>query len=576
MSRMSGAEIVVRALEDAGVPFAFGIPGAQNLELYDVLGRSAKIRPILVTDEQCASFMADGAWRASGRLCCVNLVPGAGLTHALSGIAEAFMDGVPLLVLSSGVRSDIGKAFQLHDIDQLGLARPVTKGQFHVTDGSQLYSTVRQACHLARTPPFGPVIVEIPANLFLFRHEAAIDDWREPATALPRPSSQQLDQALAMIAASKRPLLYLGVGSASAGTSLLQLAERLEAPVATTIQGKGIFPEGHALSLWCGFGPMAPPALRSIADESDLTIAIGCRFAEVGTGSYGLKPSGRLLHVDVDPGVFGRNYAADCTVAAEAGELVSALLRDLPQRPRDSGLRAAITAGHEQVRTEWAKTESAEAVSPPVLLGALQKVFGDRAVFVADSGNGLFEAMECLRLDHPRSFLAPVDFSCMGYAIPAAIGAALAAADRPVIALEGDGALLMTGLELLTARHFGVPIVVVVLRDRQLAQIAQFQEKAFVRRTLSDISDFDLGALCRALGMEHLLLARNGEVMRVLEMAKDTHSKGRPVVIESIMDEAFRTYFTRGVLRTNFGRLSWGDRLRFVARVVGRNVSSAL
>jgi acetolactate synthase-1/2/3 large subunit len=571
---MSGAEFVVRALEDEGVPFAFGIPGAQNLELYDVLSSSTKVRPILVTDEQSASFMADGACRVSGRLCCVNLVPGAGLTHALSGIAEAFMDGVPLLVVSSAVRSDIGKSFQLHDIDQLGLARPVTKGQFHVVDGSHLYSTLRQACYLARTPPFEPVIVEIPANLFLFRHESAIDAWQEPASTLPKPSAAQIDQALAMICASKRPLLYVGVGSAGAGASLVALAERLEAPVATTIQGKGIFPEGHPLSLWCGFGPMAPPALRSIADDRDLTVAIGCRFAEVGTGSYGLTPPGHLIHVDVDPGVFGRNYAADFAIAAEAGQVVRALLQRVPQRPWDDDLRAAIRAGHQRVQAEWAEFRSTEAVSPPVLLRHLQKIFGDRAAFVADSGNGLFEAMECLRLDHPRSFLAPVDFSCMGYAIPAAIGAALAAPDRPVIALEGDGALLMTGLELLTARHFGVPVIVVVLRDRQLAQIAQFQKRAFVRRTSSDISDFDLGALCRAIGLEHLLLARDNDAIRILEIAKDVHGKGRPIVVESIMDDSFRTYFTQGVLRTNFGRLPWGDRLRFVARVAGRKMSN--
>jgi acetolactate synthase-1/2/3 large subunit len=132
----------------------------------------------------------------------------------------------------------------------------------------------------------------------------------------------------------------------------------------------------------------------------------------------------------------------------------------------------------------------------------------------------------------------------------------------------------MTGLELLTARHFGVPVIVVVLRDRQLAQIAQFQKRAFVRRTSSDISDFDLGALCRAIGLEHLLLARDNDAIRILEIAKDVHGKGRPIVVESIMDDSFRTYFTQGVLRTNFGRLPWGDRLRFVARVAGRKMSN--
>lgn len=572
MGKLTGAEIVVRALEDEGIPFAFGIPGAQNLELYDVLGNSRKVRPILVTDEQCASFMADGAWRASGQLCCVNLVPGAGLTHALSGIAEAFMDGVPLLVLSSGVRSDIDKAFQLHDIDQLALARPVSKGQFHVSEGAQIYATLRSACHLARTPAFGPVIVEIPANLLVFRHKSAIATWRPPTLTPLRPSKEDLERVLSKISISRHPLLYLGVGCASAEADLVALAERLEAPVATTIQGKGVFPESHPLSLWCGFGPMAPPFVRSVTEDCDLTLAIGCRFAEVGTGSYGLHPPGALIHVDIDLSVFDRNYPAEVAVHAEARAFVSMLLERLPQRGVNNKVRSSIKQGHENIRREWSNAAHRDAVSPATLFSALQQTFGDRAVFVADSGNGLFEAMECLRLDHVRSFLGPVDFSCMGYAVPAAIGAAIAVPDRPVIAVEGDGALLMTGLELLTARHLEVAVVVVVLRDRRLAQIAQFQDTAYAHRTASEIADFDLGTLCRGMGIDHLMLARDVDVPAVLEKAKAIHHDKRPVVVESVMDDTHRTFFTRGVVRTNFGRLSWGDRFRFLTRAISRRL----
>ena len=172
MSKMTGGDIVVRALEDEKVGFTFGIPGTHNIELYDSLARSTSVRPILVTDEQSASFMADGVARASGQLAAVNVVPGAGLTHALSGIAEAYLDGVPMLVLACGIRRDTGRAFQLHDVDQLAIARPVTKAQLRAEQGSEIYATVRHACQIARSAPAGPVMVEIPAEHYFFRHDA--------------------------------------------------------------------------------------------------------------------------------------------------------------------------------------------------------------------------------------------------------------------------------------------------------------------------------------------------------------------------------------------------------------------
>jgi len=256
--KMTGADIVVRALEDEGIPFTFGIPGTHNIELYDSLALSTKVRPVLVTDEQSASFMADGVARSSGKLAVVNVVPGAGLTHALSGIAEAYLDGIPMLVLACGIRRDTGKAFQLHDVDQLAIARPVTKAQFPVEEGSELYATIRCASRIARAAPAGPVIVEVPAELYLFRQEATLNTGAEESPPqLPRP--EDLDRARSLLAACRRPLLYLGLGAAGAGADLVILAERLGAPVATTFQGKGVFPENHPLWLWCGFGAAAPP-----------------------------------------------------------------------------------------------------------------------------------------------------------------------------------------------------------------------------------------------------------------------------------------------------------------------------
>ena len=568
---MTGADIVVRALEDEGVGFTFGIPGTHNIELYDSLARSRSVRPVLVTDEQSASFMADGVARASGQLAAVNVVPGAGLTHALSGIAEAYLDGIPMLVLACGIRRDTGRAFQLHDVDQLAIARPVTKAQLRVEQGSEIYTTVRRACQIARLAPAGPVVVEIPAEHYLFRHDT---DLQVPDSqpAAPAVQGELVERARQWIEASHRPLLYLGLGAVEAGADLVALAERLNAPVATTISGKSVFDETHPLWLWCGFGAAAPSFVRKIAASCDLTLAIGCRFSEVGTGSYGMQPPGRLIHVDIDPSVLGRNYPADLPVVSDAASFVASLLPHLKARSVDESLRRDIRSGHEEVRHEWTTPDNSEGVYPPHLLATVQRLVGNDAIYATDSGNGTFLAMECLRLPRPRSFLAPVDYSCMGYAVPAALGAALACPDRPVICLAGDGAFLMTGLELLTARQLHLPVIVLVLRDRELAQIAQFQQIALGEKTCSDLPDYDLASICRGVGVEYLALRCNSNAEAILKQALTLTGSGRPVVVEVTIDYSQKTYFTRGVVRTTLGRLPWPDRLRFVLRALGRKL----
>ena len=571
--KMTGGDIVVRALEDEGIPFTFGIPGTHNIELYDSLARSSKVQPILVTDEQSASFMADAVSRSSGKLGVVNVVPGAGLTHALSGIAEAWLDGIPMLVLACGIRRDSGKSFQLHDVDQLAIARPVTKAQFLIREGAEIYRTVRKACQIARTAPAGPVIVEVPVDLYLFRHDIGIEPAPEPppsVTAKP----DEIDRAAAILNGSRRPLLYIGLGAAGAASDLVALAEKLESPVSTTFQGKGIFPENHPLWLWCGFGDAAPSFVRKIAAGCDATLAIGCRFSEVGTGSYGLQPPGQLIHVDIDPGVLSKNYAAALPITSDAAAFVSALLPRLQAKATGPKLRQEIEAGHAEVLAAWQPSGKNERVSPSLLLRTLQNILGANAIFTTDSGNGTFIAIECLRLQRPRSFLAPIDYSCMGYAVPSALGAAFACADRPVAALAGDGAFLMTGLELLTAAHNKLPVMVLVLRDRELAQISQFQQTAMGNKACSELPDYNLSAICRGLEVQHIALRHNSEIEAALNKARSITQSGKPVVVEVEIDYSEKTYFTRGVVKTNFGRLPWRDRMRLLLRAVTRRITA--
>jgi acetolactate synthase-1/2/3 large subunit len=571
--RLRGSDLVVRALEDAGARFTFGIPGTHNIELYDALDRSASVTPILVTDEQSASFMADAVSRTSDSIGVVNVVPGAGVTHCLSGVAEALMDNVPLLVLACGIRSDTGRAFQLHDIDQLALLRPITKAALRPASAAEIYPTVRRAVDLARTGTPGPVAVEIPAEYYLLVQDVPRIAYEpEPAHA-PETDAAGISAAAALLNGARRPLVYAGNGAAGAGPLLVQLAEALQAPVATTIQGKGVFPETRPLWAWNGLGASAPPFVRELGDQADVMLALGCRFSEVGTASYAFVPPTALVHVDINRAVFNRNFQARVAIESDAAAFLRALLPHIEHtRGRDDVARA-IAAGHRKVAEERRAHPSAARVTPAAFFETLQRL-APGAIYSADSGNGTFLAMEHLRLAEPRRFIAPVDYSCMGYAVPAAIGAKLANPDRDVVALAGDGALLMTGLELLTAARLLAAPVVCVLRDGELAQIAQFQRTALHRDTCSVIAPYRVESFAAAAESAYLLAERDADLDRVLSRAFETARAGRSVMVEVAIDYSSKTFFTRGVVLTTLRRLPLGDRLRMLARAAARHLLS--
>jgi acetolactate synthase-1/2/3 large subunit len=242
----------------------------------------------------------------------------------------------------------------------------------------------------------------------------------------------------------------------------------------------------------------------------------------------------------------------------------------------DAALRGAIAAGHAEVTAAALTPSATGGVAPGILFRALQQRFGRETIFTTDSGNGTFLAVELLKLDRPGQLLAPVDYSCMGYAIPAAIGAKLARPELPVVALAGDGAFLMTGLELLTAAQLGLPVVTVVLRDGELAQIAQFQRVALDRKVCSQLPGYDLASICQGVGVECLALTTESDIDAVLARAAAIASSGRPVAIDVAIDYSRKTHFTRGVVATNLRRLPWKDRLRFIGRALARKVEGTI
>jgi acetolactate synthase-1/2/3 large subunit len=570
-----GSELVVRALEDAGARLAFGIPGTHNIELYDALQQSSLVTAVLVTDEQSAGFMADGVSRSSASVGVVNVVPGAGVTHCLSGVAEALLDGIPIVVLAAGIRRDTGKAFQLHDIDQAAILRPVTKAVLRPERASEIYATVRHAFDLALAGTPGPVAVEIPMEFYLLTHDVAEPQPEAVAAETSAVSLRHLEEAARLLNSARRVLLYVGYGARDAGPVLVELAEKLGAPVATTIQGKGVFPEHHPLWLWNGLGATIPSPLRAVAAECDLMLAVGCRFSEVGTGSYGFTPPPTVIHVDINPDVLNKNVPATLAVSADAWDFLSGVLPLVDDRGQWGEPAEQIANGHRLVNEVWGRERCENRVTPAALFAALQRL-APEAIYTTDSGNGTFLAMEHLRLDRPGRFLAPVDFSCMGYAVPAAIGAALANPRQDVVAMAGDGAFLMTGLELMTAASYGAGVVVCLLRDGELAQIAQLQRTLMAEVANIVLPPYDARAFAQTTGAAYVVCADDAGIEHALQEAFAAARSGHPVLVDVAIDYSRKTHFMRGVVATTFWRLPWRDRLRMLGRSASRHLARRL
>lgn len=575
--KFPGGVLVAHALESAGIPYTFGIPGTHNIELYDALAQGA-VRPILVTDEKGAGFICDGMARSGGPLGCANVVPGAGVTEMLSATAEAWMDNVPLLVLACGIRRDSEKRFQLHDIDQLAMLRPVCKEARLVENGRDLPYAILESAAIARATCPGPSAVVVPANLYLTRHSFDPEEykrwkrtWTPPRAPAPDPA---VVRAVAdLLLQAHQPLVHVGLGAANAATAVRELVHHIGAIASSTFSGKGVVAEDYPQWLWPGIGRICPQPLRAIADECDAALILGARLGEVPTGSYGLELPSRTVQVDIDPAVPGANFPVEIAVHADCTEFLEALLEVVKEVPKrnNHALFSRLAAAHAAVTAEREKTRSRDRVSPYALFAGIQRHWPEDTVYTTDSGQGTFYAMEYLRLRNPRCFLAPTDFSCMGYSVPAAIGAAFADRKRYAVALPGDGAFLMTGLELLTAAKHTLPVAVFLLNDGELGQISAFQRALTGATTTTVLPRFDIAALAQAVGVAYYRIAREAELEEVLVAVRNSLQDG-PALVDVRIDYRHKTSFTAGVVQTFMERLPVGEKMRLAGRLLGRRL----
>jgi acetolactate synthase I/II/III large subunit len=574
--KRTGAQLAIYALEQIGVRFTFGIPGVQNTELYDELDSSNRITPILVTHECGGAFMADAVSRLSPGIGTLVIVPAAGLTHAASGIGEAYLDGIPMLILTGGVRTDSGRRYQVHQMDLHQFMKGLTKATFQVTRHEDIVPTIFRAYDIATGGEPGPVFVEIPLNLQAFPGEIAGLPTYSPPAAAAAPDAARIAEAAALLAAAEHPGLFVGWGARDAFPQVRAIAEHLQAPVATTLQGLSCFPANHPLHAGFGFGPAAVPAARAAFKHCDCLLAVGTRFAEIATGSYGAKVPENLVHVDINPQVFGANYPAKIAIAGDARQVLeplrAALAAAIPPRAAREDLIELIRREKAAYRQSWYAHSSDGKVNPARFFDELRRQAPDRAITVLDDGNHTFLAAELFPVHGIKTVILPTDFNSMGYAVPAAIGVKLANPDLPVNVIVGDGAFAMSCMEILTAVRWKLGIVYYVFHDGELSQIAQFQQLPYNRKTCTELGEFHPEGVAAATGAGFVDLPDDAALASAIEKAGALAAEDRPVIVDVRIDYSKATAFTAGAGKTTFLRLPLSQKARILGRALGRRI----
>ncbi|MBF0101763.1 MAG: thiamine pyrophosphate-binding protein [Desulfobacterales bacterium] len=575
-TQKTGAWLTVYALEQLPVSYTFGIPGVHNTELYDELSNSNTIQPILVTHECGAAFMADAVSRTSNGIGVLVIVPAAGITHAMSGIGEAFLDGIPMLIISGGIRKDTDNCFQLHDIDHHALLKTITKKTYLIKSHKEIVPTLFEAYSVAISGEPGPVYIELPVNIQLFKGD--IDDisiYQPQQYNPPRIDHERIRLAAELLIKSKSPGLFLGWGCKDCQSICIEIAELLQCPVATTLQGFSVFPGTHPLHTGMGFGGSSVPAAENAFHDCDCLLAVGTRFSEIPTGSFGVRVPEHLIHIDINPHVFHKNYPAKIAIHADAEQALNMLLKELKtySTRRDGEIiRRQIDQHKQAYLNEWFEHKGTR-VNPARFFASLRTHLSDDAIVVVDDGNHTFLTAELLTTDKQNQLICPTDFNCMGYCVPAAIGAKLANMNKQVIGIVGDGAFLMTCMELITASTNNLGIVYFVFYDGELSQIAQGQEIPYNRKTCTILGNIRLQGIAEATGSAYLEMITNEEIDTQINQAFQLADKGQPVIVDIKMDYSKRTRFTKGLVKTVIGRFPLGDKFRFIGRAMVRRVT---
>ena len=501
--KLTGAQAVIASLEAEGVKFVFGYPGGQAIQMYDALYDSTQLRHVLSRHEQGAVHEADGYARATGDVGVVMVTSGPGATNAVTGIATAYMDSVPLVVVSGQVpRAVIGTdSFQESDI--VGITMPVVKHSYLVKSATDIARTIKEAFHIARTGRPGPVLIDVPSDVAAQTVSFSYPDSVNIPSYKPtyKGNARQVKAAAKLIGQSSKPVLYVGGGVVASGASevVCTLARDYQIPVVTTLMAKGAVPASDPLNL----GPVgmhgAKYANRAL-NRADLIIAVGARFSDRVTGKPDtFAPDARVIHIDIDPAEIGKVRQAQVPIVGDAKTVVTSLLEQL----QSSGLRPNTADWLKNVSTwreefpilERGADDYPGQIVPEVALSILSDMLDPHeSIVVTEVGQNQMWSAQFINREEPRTFLSSGGLGTMGFGLPAAIGAALAFPEKQVVLIAGDGSLQMNSQEMATAAVNGAAIKTVVLNNRALGMVRQWQKLFYNGRysetELEDNPDF--------------------------------------------------------------------------------------
>ena len=531
--KLNGSQIVLECLKEQGVDTIFGYPGGAILNIYDELYQQKEhFRHILTSHEQGAAHAADGYARSTGRVGVCFATSGPGATNLVTGIATAYMDSVPIVAITCNVTLPLLGKDSFQEADIAGITMPITKHGYIVKDVKELAPTIRKAFHIARTGRPGPVLVDITKDV-----TAAMCEYRpeKPAESTPGITwnAEEIDRAIAMIARSKKPYLYVGGGAVISGASeeLIRFAERIEAPVCDSLMGKGAFPGNHPL--YTGMIGMHGTKTSNFGVSScDLLIALGARFSDRVIGNpRTFARNAKILQIDIDAAEINKNIRTDHSIVGDLKEVLKALNGKIPELHHPEWM-GEIRRNEE----EYPLFYHEEGLSCPFIIESIERLVPENAILTTDVGQHQMWAAQYYHYRHPRTFLTSGGLGTMGYGLGAAIGAQVGNPDRIVVNIAGDGCFRMNMNELATASRYDLPVIEVVINNEVLGMVRQWQDlfyhQHYSQTILADKVDYC--KVAEGLGCLAFRVERREDFEPVFRKALS--AKG-PVVIDCRIDK---------------------------------------
>jgi acetolactate synthase-1/2/3 large subunit len=564
---LTGARALVESLLAHSTDCVFGIPGAQENELWDEM-KSRGLPYLLVTHEFSAACMADGYARSTGRPGVICVVPGPGVTNSISGLGEALLDSVPVVAIVCDVANgDKYRPFQVHSLPQACLLQQVTKGVFEAHTAADIPGAVEAAFRLAQFEEPGPAAVVVPYNLLI---ETA--KFHCPP---PGPREVPFDEAAfacALNLLANRRLrigIYAGQGCMECSTDLARVAELLQAPVATSVSGKGVIDDCHPLAVGWGYGPQGTRTAENAFKGVDLVLAIGVRYSEVSTAFYAIPPH-HVVHVDANARNLGAVVKADACVHADAGVFLSKLLEqaDCVRRQPNPKLIDNIARWKCDDAREHAKVYARCGVDPMAFVLALRRATCADALVFVDVTMTEHWAAEAFTVRQPRTYFNPTDNQAMGWSTPAALGAQRVHPGRQVVTLTGDGCFLMSAMEISTAARECLPVKFFVLDDHAYHYMQALQKQAYRRTTATILARLDYESLARGLGIDYLEIAGGEELEATIRGAL---AHPGPLLVRVVTDYGTRPSRWIDATKARFTKeLTTEQKVRFLARIGSR------